>query len=79
MDVNAKTWIYMEKEESLEQIADKVRQVSAGDIQRFMETYVDFNKISGAFVGNFSDMDADQVNEVLARWKIPQKIHKEDI
>ncbi len=79
MEVNAKTWIYMEKEESLEQIANLVCQVSAADIQRFMETYVNFNDLSGAFVGNFSDVDIDQVNDVFARWKVPKSIHKEDI
>ena len=71
MESNAKTWLYMESQETIKETVAHVSAITAKDIAAFMEKYLRIEDLSAAFIGNFSGMNIDAVNAVLKKWNIP--------
>lgn len=77
MESNAKTWLYNEKQETIEETAAHVSAVTGEDISSFMNKYMQLDRLSAAFIGNFSGMDIDGVNDILKKWQIPLECREE--
>ena len=71
MESNAKTWLYRERQETIEETVAHVSAITTKDISAFMEKYLRLDQVSMALIGNFNGMDTAAVNEVLEKWKIP--------
>lgn len=78
METNAKTWIYNEKQETIDEITSHIEAVTATDILQFMQKYLKIENVSLALIGNFSGVDTDAVNNVLKKWRVPLNCRRID-
>ncbi len=73
MESNAKSCIYVQSRENLEQTIAKIEALTLDDVRTFMNTYLDVSGASICLVGNDEQMDKSQVCDVLKRWNIENR------
>ena len=70
MESNAKSCVYLNSWESLDETIKKIEALTLEDVDTFMNNYLNVSKASICLVGNDEHADKEQVNEVLKRWNI---------
>ena len=70
MESNAKSCVYLNSWESLDETIKKIEALTLEDVDTFMNNYLNVSKASICLVGNDEHVDKEQVNEVLKRWNI---------
>lgn len=70
MEANAKSWIYMETQEPVAEIIQRIEALTPADLSGFMDKYLDLKNVSIALIGNMEQLNHQAVDDVLDKYGI---------